>query len=92
MKILSSYTHPNLFEFLSSAEHKGRYFEECQLPNSLLDPLTSIVFLFFLLWKSMGPAPVNSHSPKYLPYSMKRNTRQRTEQTEGLIYAQDSKN
>jgi len=34
MKILSSYTHPqdvlNLYEFLSSAEHKGRYFEECQ--------------------------------------------------------------
>ncbi len=32
MKILSSFTHPqvvpNLFEFLCSAEHKGRYFEE----------------------------------------------------------------
>uniref|UniRef100_A0A3P9LCI0 THAP domain-containing protein 1 n=1 Tax=Oryzias latipes TaxID=8090 RepID=A0A3P9LCI0_ORYLA len=32
IKILSSYTHPqvvsNLYEFLSSAEHKGRYFEE----------------------------------------------------------------
>jgi len=32
MKILSSFTHPqvvaNLYEFLSSAEHKGRYFEE----------------------------------------------------------------
>jgi len=32
MKILSSFTHPqvvaNLFEFLLSAEHKGRYFEE----------------------------------------------------------------
>jgi len=33
MKILSSFTHPqvvpNLNEFLSSAEHKGIYFEEC---------------------------------------------------------------
>jgi len=32
MKILSSFTPPqvvaNLYEFLSSAEHKGRYFEE----------------------------------------------------------------
>jgi len=31
--ILSSSTHSkvvsNLYEFLSSAEHKGRYFEEC---------------------------------------------------------------
>jgi hypothetical protein len=33
MKLLS-FTHPkvvtNLYEFLSSVEHKGRYFEECQ--------------------------------------------------------------
>jgi len=33
MKILSSFTHPqvvpNLYEFLSSAEHKRRYFKEC---------------------------------------------------------------
>jgi len=32
LKILSSFTHlqvvPNLYEFLSSAEHKIRYFEE----------------------------------------------------------------
>ncbi len=32
MKILSSFTHPqvvpNLYEFLCSAKHKGRYFEE----------------------------------------------------------------
>jgi len=32
MKLLSSFTHPqvvaNLYEFLSSAEHKARYFEE----------------------------------------------------------------
>jgi len=34
MKIVSSFTHPqvisNLYEFLSSAEHEWRYFEECQ--------------------------------------------------------------
>jgi len=33
MKIVSSFTHhhvvPNLYEFLSSVEHKSRYFEEC---------------------------------------------------------------
>jgi len=32
MNILSSFTHPqvvaNLYEFLSSVEHKGRYFED----------------------------------------------------------------
>jgi len=32
MKILLSFTHPqvvaNLYEFMSSADHKGRYFEE----------------------------------------------------------------
>jgi len=41
MKILSSFTHPqvvsNLYEFLSSAEHKGRYFEE------LLEPMFSTI-------------------------------------------------
>jgi len=45
--ILSSVTHPqvvaNLYEFLSSAEHKERYFEERLEPNSCLAPLTSIV-------------------------------------------------
>jgi len=33
MKILSSFTHPqvvpNLYVFICSAEHKGRYLEEC---------------------------------------------------------------
>jgi len=47
MKILSSFTHlqvvANHYEFLSSAEHKGRYFEERLEPNSYLAPLTSIV-------------------------------------------------
>jgi len=48
MKILSSFTHPqvvaNLYEFLSSAEHKGKYFEERLEPNSCGAPLTSKVF------------------------------------------------
>jgi len=34
IKILSSFTHPQvfskMFEFLSSAVRKGRYFEECR--------------------------------------------------------------
>ncbi len=38
MKILSSFTHPqvvqNLYECLCSAEHKGRYSEECGKQNS----------------------------------------------------------
>jgi len=33
MKILSSFTHPqvvpNLYVFICSAEHRGRYVEEC---------------------------------------------------------------
>ncbi len=58
MKILSSFTHPqvvpNLYECLCSAEHKGRYSEECGKQSSSGAPLTCIVF-FFLLWKSMVP-------------------------------------
>ncbi len=58
MKILSSFTHPqvvpNLYECLCSADHKGRYSEECGKLSSSGAPLTSIVF-FFLLWKSMVP-------------------------------------
>ncbi len=59
MKILSSFTHPhvvpNLYECVCSAEHKGRYSEECRKQSSSGAPLTSIVFLFLLLWKSMVP-------------------------------------
>ncbi len=58
MKILSSFTHPqvvsNLYACLCSAQHKGRYSEECGKQSSSGAPLTSIVF-FFLLWKSMVP-------------------------------------
>jgi len=47
MKILSSFTHPqvvqNLYEFLYSAEHKRRYFEEHWEPNSSWPSLTSTV-------------------------------------------------
>ncbi len=52
MKILSSFTHPqvvpNLYECLCSAEHKGRYSEECGKQSSSGAPLTSIVFFFLL--------------------------------------------
>ncbi len=64
MKILSSFTHPqvvpNLYEFLCSAEHKGKYSEEHGKQSRSGAPLTSIV-LFFLLWKSMVP----QNSPCY---------------------------
>ncbi len=50
MKILSSFTHPqvvpNLYECLCSAEHKGRYSEECGKQSSSGAPLTSRVFIF----------------------------------------------
>jgi len=61
IKLLSSFTHPQivatLYEFVSSAENKGTYFEE------RLAPLTSIVFLFFVLKKLFG----SNCSSKYLP-------------------------
>ncbi len=45
MNILSSFTHPqvfpNLYECLCSAEHKGRYSEECGKQRSSGAPLTS---------------------------------------------------
>ncbi len=54
MKILSSFTHPqvvpNLYECLCSAEHKGRYSEECGKQSSSGTPV-----FFFLQWKSMAP-------------------------------------
>ncbi len=58
MIILSSFTHPqvvpNLYECLCSAEHKGRYSEQCGKQRSSGAPLTSIMFSF-LLWMSMVP-------------------------------------
>ncbi len=42
MKILSSFTHPhvvpNLYECVCSAEHKGRYSEECGKQSSIFFP------------------------------------------------------
>ncbi len=49
MTILSSFTHPvvpTLYECLCSAEHKGRYYEECGKQSSSGAPLTSIIFFF----------------------------------------------
>jgi len=44
--ILSSFTHPqvvgNLYEFLFSAEHKGRYFEERFEPKSCREKLIQV--------------------------------------------------
>ncbi len=68
-KILSSFTHPQLYECLCSAEHKGRYSEECGKQSRSGAPLTSIAF-FFLLWKSMVPCsqqPDYKLSTKYVP-------------------------
>ncbi len=61
MKILSSFTHPqvvpNLYECLCSAEHKGRYSEECGKQQfwgtSIFFPTT--------VWKSM----VQRHSYRF---------------------------
>ncbi len=51
MKMLSSYTHPqvvpNLYECLCSTEHKGRYSEECRKQRSSGAPFTSIVFFSY---------------------------------------------
>jgi len=56
LKILSSFTHlqvvPNLYEFLSSAEHKIRYFEEYWKPNRPRAPLP-----FFFPYYGSGPRP-----------------------------------
>ncbi len=51
MKIQSSFTlpqvFPNLYEYLCSAEHKGRCSEECGKQSSSGAPLTCIVFLSY---------------------------------------------
>ncbi len=45
---------PNLYEYLFSAERKGKYSEECGKQSSSGEPLTSIVWKK-ILWKSMMP-------------------------------------
>ncbi len=72
MKILSSFTHPlvvpNLYECLCSAEHKGRYSEECGKQSSSGAPLTSIVFFFPTMEVNGAPKqPGYKLSSKYLP-------------------------
>ncbi len=72
MKIMSSFTHPqvvpNLYECLCSAEHKGRYSEECGKQSSSGAPLTSIVFFFLTMQVNGAPKqPGYKLSSKYLP-------------------------
>jgi len=54
MKILSVFTHPhvvpNLYAFICSAEHKGRYLEECFNQTDLIPQLTTIVGKKYILW------------------------------------------
>ncbi len=72
MKIMSSFTHPhivpNLYECLCSAEHKGRYSEECVKQSSSRAPLTSMVFSFPTMEVNGAPKqPGYKLSSKYLP-------------------------
>ncbi len=72
MKILSSFTHPqvvpNLYECLCSAEHTGRYSEECGKQSSSGAPLTSIVLFFPTMEVNGAPKqPGYKLSSKYLP-------------------------
>ncbi len=72
MKILSSFTPPqvvpNLYECLCSAEHKGRYSEECGKQSSFGAPLTSIVFFFPTMEVNGAPKqPGYKLSSEYLP-------------------------
>ncbi len=71
MKMLS-FTRPqvvlNLYECLYSAEHKGRYSEECGKQSSSGAPLTSIVFFFPTMEVNGAPKqPGYKLSSKYLP-------------------------
>ncbi len=71
IKILSSFTHPqvvpNLYECVCSAEHKGRYSEECGKQSSSGAPLTSIVFFFPTMEVNGAPKqPDYKLSSKYL--------------------------
>ncbi len=54
MKIVSSFTHPqvvpNLYECLCSAEHKGRYSEECGKQSSHGATLTSCFSYYGSQW------------------------------------------
>jgi len=71
MKILS-FTHPqvvaNPYEFLFSAEHKGRYFEEWLEPNSCGAPLTFIVEKNTMQDNGAKQLFGSNHSSKYLTF------------------------
>ncbi len=72
MKIVSSFTLPqvvpNLYECVCSAEHKGRYSEECGKQSSSGAPLTSIVLFFPTMEVNGVPEqPCYKLSSKYLP-------------------------
>ncbi len=72
MTFLSSFTHPqvvpNLYEFICSAKHKGRYFEESLLPGCFGAPLTSIVEKENTIEVNGAPELLCfPHSSEYLP-------------------------
>jgi len=72
MKTLSSFTQPqvvpNLYECLCSAEHKGRYSEECGKQSSSGATLTSIVCFFPTMEVNDTPKqPGYKFSSKELP-------------------------
>ncbi len=59
---------PNLYEYLSSAEHKGRYSEECGKQSSSGAPLTSIAFFSPTVEVNGAPKqPGYKLSSEYLP-------------------------
>ncbi len=68
---MSSFTHPqvvpNLYECICSAEHKGRYSEECGKQSSSGAPLTSIVFFPTMEVNGAPKQPGYKLSSKYLP-------------------------
>ncbi len=72
--IIKQFTHPqvvpNLYECLCSAEHKGRYSEECGKQSSSGAPLTSIVKKKKKNTMEVNGAPellCFPHSSEYLP-------------------------
>ncbi len=63
---ITNQTHPqvvpNLYECLCSAEHKGRYYEECGKQSSSGAPLTSIVFFLSTMEVNGAPKTAWLHS------------------------------
>jgi len=77
IKMMSSLTHPqvvaNLYECVCSAEHKGRYSEECGKQSSSGAPLTSIVFFLPTMEVNVAPKqPGYKLSSKYLPLCLEK--------------------